>query len=143
MITLGEKKTEEKRVRDYWKDSANLLLQFGDILIRIGIFATLVYGIYYAIKLFMMIVEGKPFILGSGQTFNMLIHSLITFVCMGIVSILAERRFSEKKFRHAGIIAVTMGAILLVTAPIAGLIILIGGFIVLLAMELKRPPITF
>ncbi|MEM1575042.1 MAG: hypothetical protein QW755_04145 [Nitrososphaerota archaeon] len=91
----------------------------------------------------MMIVEGKPFILGSGQTFNMLIHSLITFICMGIVSILAERRFGEKKFRHAGIIAVTMGAILLVTAPIAGLIILIGGFIVLLAMELKRPPITF
>ncbi|MEM2783780.1 MAG: hypothetical protein QXF09_03030 [Nitrososphaerota archaeon] len=135
--------SEVKKVRDYWKDSANLLLQSGDILIRIGIFMTLVYGIYYAIKLFMMIVEGEPFIIGRGQTFDMLIHSLITFLCMGIVSILAERRFSEKKFRHAGIIAVTMGAILLVTAPIAGLIILIGGFIVLLAMELKRPPITF
>jgi hypothetical protein len=135
--------SEVKRARDYWKDSANLLLQFGDILIRIGIFITLAYGIYYAIELFIIMLGGEPFILGRGRPFSMLIHSLITFLCMGIVSILAERRLSEKKFRHAGIIAVIIGAILLVTAPIAGLIILIGGFIVLLAMELKRPPITF
>lgn len=139
----SNKESEKKKIRYYWEDIANLLLQFGDILIRIGIFVALVYGIYYAIRLFLIMLEGTPFILGRGQPFNTLMYSLITFLCMGIVSILVERRFYEKKFRCAGIIAVAMGAILLVTAQIAGLITLIGGFIILFAVELKRPPITF
>jgi len=126
-----------------WKDTADTLLQSGDILLRIGLFAALVYGIYYSINLVLTMSYGQSFILGRGRPFDMLINALITFSCMGVLGFLAERQFHEKKIRQGGILALAMGAVLLVTAQIAGFIILGGGFITLLAVELKRPWVTF
>ena len=138
----GDKPKREKLVKQ-WKDTADTLLQSGDILLRIGVFAALVYGVYYSINLVVSMSQGYPFVLGRGKPFDMLINALITFSCMGVMGILAERQFHEKKFRQGGILALAIGAVLLVSAQIAGLIILGGGFIMLLAVELKRPWVTF
>ena len=140
---MGEERFKVRQLREQWKESAESLLRLSNILIGIGIFAALAYGIYYAIKLFMAMAHGVPFILGRGQPYNMLVSTLITFSCMGILGTLVEYQFGKKKFRLGGVIALSIGAVLLVTAQIAGLILLIGGFITLLAVELRRPAIAF
>jgi Na+/melibiose symporter-like transporter len=146
-VWLGEAMNKDrlrtKKLREQWKENAGTLLRFGDILIRVGIFATLVYGIYYAMKLFIAMSHGATFVLGRGQPYDMLVNALITFLCMGIAGTVVEHQFGKKKFRLGGIMALAIGAVLLVIAQIAGLILILGGFITLLSVELRRPANSF
>jgi hypothetical protein len=140
---LNKDRLQTKKIREQWKENAETLLRFGDILIRIGIFTALAYGIYYAIKLFMSMSHGAAFVLGRGQPYDMLVNALVAFLCMGIAGTVVENQFEKKKFRMGGIIALAIGAVLLVIAQIAGLILLLGGFITLLSVELRRSAISF
>jgi hypothetical protein len=125
-----------------WSELASSILRWGDILIRFGIFLALVYGVYYAINAGILILNGSTLSIGSKPLSN-LIDSIITFVCITFLSRIAERKLASGSFRTGGLVALIIGAILLVVAAVSGFVIIFGGFFVVLAVEIRRPQVKF
>lgn len=69
--------------------------------------------------------------------------SIITFGHLAILYRFVKNRIADKNFRIGGLIALIVGAILLVVTSIAGFIMIFGGFFIILAVELRRPSASF
>jgi len=131
-----------KSFLESWNEIAGSLLRWGDMLIRFGIFLALVYGVYYAINAGILIINGSTLRIGSEPLSN-LIDSIITFVCITFLSRVAEHKLASGSFRTGGLVALIIGAVLLVVAAVSGFVIIFGGFFVVLAVEIRRPQVKF
>uniref|UniRef100_A0A7C1GAC9 DUF4064 domain-containing protein n=1 Tax=Thermofilum adornatum TaxID=1365176 RepID=A0A7C1GAC9_9CREN len=119
-----------------WLQVATTMARLGEISIRIGILIGIVYGIFWALKLFTEYLHGLPFF--SRQFLELSLFSILSFAGAALCSVLNEHYSNEGNYRMAGLFALITASILLIPAPVAGLLMLLGGIALYISAEIKN-----
>ena len=119
-----------------WQNVLSYLLQAGIIIIRISMFITLVYGIFYIGRLATFIAP-LPFLRIEPEAISALASALVCFISTAALFQIVSPRLKAGDYRAAALISLILGSILLLPAPFAGEFILIGSFIVLFVTEIS------
>jgi uncharacterized protein YneF (UPF0154 family) len=119
-----------------WLQVATTMARLGELSIRIGILIGVVYGIFWALKLFTEYLHGLPFL--SKQFLELSLFSILSFAGAALCSVLNEHYSNKGNYRMAGLFALITASILLIPAPVAGLLMLLGGIALYISAEIKN-----
>lgn len=117
-----------------WVQTAANFARVGELSVRIGILVAVVYGIFWAIKLFFEYIHGLQFL--SRPFVEYMAFSAVSFAVAALTSY-ANERYSEKgNFRMAGLTALVAASVLLIPATVAGVLLLLGGLALYISAEI-------
>jgi hypothetical protein len=118
-----------------WLQVATTLARLGEISIRVGILIGIVYGIFWALKLFTEYLHGLEFL--SKPFIELTLFSVISFAGAALCLFFNEHYSSVGNYKMAGLFALITASILLIPAPVAGLLMLLGGIALYICAEIK------
>jgi hypothetical protein len=119
-----------------WLQAATTLARLGELSVRVGVLVGIVYGIYWALKLFTEYMHGLPFLSRAFLEYSF--FSILSFAGAGFCSYLNERFSGEGNLKMAGLFSLITASILLIPAPVAGILLLLGGIALYSSAEVKN-----
>ena len=117
------------------RDVTIYLTRAGSILVRIGAYIAIVYGIFFLGRL-VQFIDLKPDLILKSESISLLISIAISFICAATLLEFVGSHIIEKKYQLAAITSIIVGYILLLFAVVSGIFVIVGGFLILLSTEL-------
>lgn len=131
----------ERKAESPWVKTYEALVKGGEVAVRIGAFIAVAFGLYWAFRLTLRVVGGEV----PPEAAKQIIYSILSFAGAALTSTLVDRYVKDGKFRLGGLVALSVGAVLIIPALIAGVVLIVGGVLlyagaeVLAASEMKLP----
>lgn len=134
---------EDEGVESPWVRTYEAFVRGGEVVVRIGAIIAVAFGLFWALRLALDVVGGNvpPF----PEAVEQIIYSVLSFAGATLSSTLVDRYVKDGKFRLGGLVALIVGAVLIIPALIAGVVLIVGGVLlyagaeVLAASEMKLP----
>jgi len=112
--------------------AARYFLKAGEVVTRIAVLVSVVYAIYYAVHLAPMALRGAMSLRSAAESLFM---AALSLACAGSVSVVLDRWYRESKYRPLGFADLLAGAVALISAPVAGMLFIVGGLLFYVAAE--------
>lgn len=118
-----------------WIQTAQNIIRVGEISVRVGVLTATVYGIYWSLKFALEYLGHTPGI-PTRILVEYIILSVITFAGAAFALYTHEHYCKASRFRMAGLTSLMAAAVLLIPAPVAGLLVLFGGLALYVGSEI-------
>lgn len=138
---MGKEGAESPWVRTY-----EAFVRGGEVAVRIGALIAIAFGLFWALKLALTVVGGEiPPWPWPKEVIEQIIYSVLSFAGAALTSTLVDRYVRNGKFRLGGLVALGVGAVLIIPALIAAVVLIVGGVLlyagaeVFAASQMKLP----
>lgn len=134
---------EDKGAESPWVKTYEAFVRGGEVVVRIGAIIAVAFGLFWALKLALNVVGGD--VPPLPKAIEQIVYSVLSFVGAVLSSTLVDRYVKDGKFRLGGLVALIVGAVLIIPALIAGVFLIVGGVLlyagaeVFAASEMKLP----
>ncbi|MGB9709675.1 hypothetical protein [Infirmifilum uzonense] len=112
--------------------TARYFLKAGEVVTRVAVLFSIVFAIYQALRLAHSVLRGSPIWQDAAEILPMVTLNLIS---AGTISIVLDKWYRESRFKSLGLLDLLVGAITLISAPLAGVLFIAGGLLFYVAAE--------
>ncbi len=124
---------ESARIPPSIVQTARYFVKAGEVVTRVAVLLSIVTAIYLAAHMAQPALKG---LLTFREIAENLLLITLNLACAGAVSVAMDKWYLASKFKLLGLADLLAGALTLVSAPISGVLFIVGGLLFYVASEM-------